>query len=79
MKKFLDKLAESYNGDIQFAYVDKNMEELLSLSHWIYKTPWFVYVKDGMSYALPIEPIYKSNYGEARDIIDKEEYLNSNM
>ena len=30
-----------------------------------------------MAYSLPIEPIYKTNYAETRDIIDNKEYLNS--
>lgn len=30
-----------------------------------------------MAYALPIDPIHKTNYGEARDVIDNKEYLNS--
>ena len=30
-----------------------------------------------MAYSIPIEPIYKRNFGEVRDIIDKQEYLTS--
>ena len=77
MKKFLDELAMQYNGDIQFAYVDKHDEELLSLTLWVYKAPWFYFFIDGMAYSIPIEPIYKKNIGELRDIIDKKEYLTS--
>lgn len=55
MKESLDYLAKEYDGEIQFAYVLKDVEEYLSLSYWVYRPPRSYFLTtDGKAHAFEI-------------------------
>lgn len=75
MKEGLDYLAKQYDGQIQFAYVIKNDEELLSLSFWVYRAPRsYLFTMDGNAHVY--EEINVDNK-KSQKWIDTKQYLKS--